>query len=306
MVEEETELREESVYYAGNNTPTRHLFGLKNEPYILKGRWMDGALGGPGSAKAKRDEVKRIQRMQLPVSVSWGEAIYVFGIIKRLKSSWESQAEIAWELEILIDDDADQLSEKTFEQKTPTDYSKRLRLVFDSMVESGSDTALKVPIQDALGLIVGALLQPIADLEAIANEMKSIKDGTIGQIRRFRAGLAMTRRAMGTFRGLFESTSPELALAFQDASAEVGLTARQAQTSRQITEAFAEIAEAERDARRAEVSKIRSVVTAQPGDTWESISVQVYGDASRAAELRSANDVGTSSPVPGETYVAPV
>ncbi len=70
--------------------------------------------------------------------------------------------------------------------------------------------------------------------------------------------------------------------------------------------ALAEIAEADRAAERAERGFIRGLHTAKTGETWESISNQEYGDASRVGDILAANAIEPGeAPTPGTTYIIP-
>lgn len=308
VVEEVVEVRQEPTRYGGVDAPTRHVFGLQREPLVLHGRWMDSALGGPGTARAQRNLVRDILKAQRPVLVTWGPVLAVEGLLSKLTCGWESQHECTWELEIEVDYNEDDTPVATIVARPVSDHVNQLIEIFGlakDAVEGDNGYGLKLPLQDNLALLLNAILQPIADLRALADELKSIKDGTIGQLRRLRAGINTLRQTFATFRGLFETASLAQALDVTSPDQEIRLQSKQAETGLAITEAFAVIAELDRQARRSEVQRIKLIVTGKPGDTWESLAVASYGDASRAKELRDTNDAGAEHPVPGETYIIP-
>ncbi|HMJ13671.1 MAG TPA: hypothetical protein VK524_19775, partial [Polyangiaceae bacterium] len=92
----------------------------------------------------------------------------------------------------------------------------------------------------------------------------------------------------------------------QNAGEQLQFWQSQSNFSRSVVQVLREVAAAQREATLAERGSIQGVITAQEGDSWESLARRAYRDASRAGDIRQANGVTDGSqPITGTAYIVP-
>lgn len=303
------ELRMTERRYAGNDDPTYHVFGFKYHDWELHGRWMDSA-GGPGFARAMVRNVKSFIADAQPISISWGDVRIVTGLVSSLEPEWESEADVAWKLTVKISRDQALGARPTIPTpRAAESYTNRITEAMSDLLAKLPDTpnTMKLGFVESLDSLVSFINAPSALLVSVANQMTDIERGTVAEIRRLEAGLAQYKTALSSLRETFESAPTDIALAFQDADDELQLMQSQSVFGKTMAEALAEAARADKATADVERSKIKAIYEAKKGDTWEQVSIQVYGTAARVKDILQANGIpGSSQPVAGTDYFLPV
>jgi len=302
MAENKVTARKTEHRYPGRTGVTRNVFGTGNEPVTLKGRFSDSKLGATGAAARKAAELEQFCADLQPIRVSWGPSVVWEGFISSVTIGRESSGEHTWELECEVDVRVDTKTVVVKAGKPPADYTAKILGYFDAITPPKSLT-FKASILDRLSEAVSAILSPLRALKDLADQLAALKTATLGEIRRFVAGLSILRDSLMSFRDTFASLPADVALEVAGVKDAVTFASWQASMDEAILAALGTIAEADRAASRAQISQIRGVITAQPGDTWESLSSQAFGDPSRAADIQRANDV--ERPVAGTDYIIP-
>lgn len=308
IVTDGIELRKYTRRYPGNDEPTNHIFGVKLKPWELSGRWMDSA-SGPGFAKAMETNMRSFVADAQRVGISWGRRKVVVGLITGFDAGSESETDVTWNLTIEIQRDVKLGARPDIPKPVPArTYTDRIVAAMNEPLED----VLELPptLQaDFLGFLDGlvALINaPGAALNDLADQLNTLKTGTIAAVRRFRAGIEQFRGGLFRLRTFYESAPSELALEFQDADRELELATSQAAYGKTMAQAMREVVKAQRDAARAQRSQIRAIYTANQGDTWEAVSIRVYGTAGRVADILEANGLtGGSQPQSGTSYILP-
>lgn len=307
VVDDEIEVREDEVYYGPDVPPTRHLFGTRHTPWEIKGRLSDW-YGGQGFAKAKDAECRLFVSEQQQVLVTWGDVLSVVGMVKRYKSGRESVGEITYEMTILVDQDnfLGRLP-KPETPKTPQTFVNRILLALTDL-----DGLPEIPptltgdIFDAVNGLISSINGVGAELNRAANQLDAFANAPFAALRRFRSGMAQLRTALWKLRETYDGLDRNVALESRNAEEGQLFWSAQGGLGKTMAQAMADIAAAERAATVAERGRIRGLVVAQTGDTWEKMAGRLYGDASRAGEIRDANGVSPGSPpTPGTAYLAP-
>jgi hypothetical protein len=307
IVEDEIEIRENEVRYGGDEPPTRHLFGAAFTPWELNGRFSDW-YGGQGFAKAKTEECRLFVSEQQQVLITWGETLSAVGLIRRFKPGRESVGEITWEMTILIDSDnyLGRLG-KAEPPATPQSFTNRILLALTDLDElTEIPPTLTGGIFDALNSIISSINGIGAELNRAADQLDAFANAPFAALRRFRSGMAQLRTSLWKLRETYDGLTRDVALESRNAEQGQLFWDRQGGLGATMAQALSDIAKAERAATVAERGRIRGMVTAQTGDTWEKLALRLYGDASRAGEIREANGVSPGSPpVPGTAYLVP-
>lgn len=303
------EVRESERRYPGCDTPTRFLYGVLWDDIELNGRWMD-SVGGRGFAKQQTELVFSFINDQQKVRISWGNTLSVTGLIKRLDPEWEGPADVAWKLRILVDSN-DSLKPTVgpiAKAKGPgTILNRMIELMSDSVTKSlSTPPILKPDFLSFLDELITFINGPAADILAISGSVSSFKDATFSELARLRGVLQQYRQGIQSFRSIYESAKVEAAIEYTRAEDEISLYRQQAAFGATMASALFQIAQADQAAARAQRSRIKAIATARPGDSWESISVRVYGSAGRAADIQEANAIPAGQqPQAGGTYIAP-
>lgn len=287
-------LRHAEVYYPGNPIPTRHVFGTKLEPWDLNGRFSD-RYGGVNYASDKVEFIKAFVADAQEVRIRWGTVLAVRGLIESFDPGRESTSEVEWKMIVLMNEDELQPRVNLFRDatETPSDLASRI----ESLMRGSLDAARKTPVTlrgdifDVIDSLVSAVNSATASLLAIADQVDSFEKASIGEVRRFRAGLAQARTAIIRLRVGYDNLQSGLAIQSDRAEDDIRFWSTQSGTSQSTLQALLALDDADRAAAIAERGKIRALYTGKTGDTWEGISIRVYGKADRAGDLRAANGI---------------
>lgn len=305
---EQLTLREAEVYYDGDAPVTRHLFGLRYEPITFSGRFSD-YRGGKGFARAKDIEVKRFVAEQQQLVVNWDDIVVVTGLLTHYKAERESEGEIAWELELKVDQD--HILPVRFKKPT-LPAPGHMQALIDATLALDK-LALKTPVTlkggplDLLESAISAVNEVSSSLNTAIDQLGSFQDATFTDLRRFTAGLQQFRTAMVKLFMLYDSFESSAALEYDDAAEAVRFWDVQSAWAESSIDALVAASDAEKAAAEAQRGLVLEIYTANDGDTWESIAASAYGSADRAGELREANSVPAGfAPVAGTDYVVPI
>lgn len=303
------EIREDTQYYSGLDAePVRHIFGARYEPIELEGRWMD-SWGGNDFALLQQTAAKRFVADQQDVQITWGEVLSYRGFIKRLSCKFESPHDIAWTMLILIDkDDNIEFRPDVPTPRSPSSYTNRILEVLAESLEDSVEIppTMKADLLTSLGSLISSVNSVSAELLRAADSLGTFEKNLFQQLGRFRAGLRQFRMAINRFKDVYESAQADAALESQNADAEVQLWKSQGAFSKSYAAALSEIVKADREAKRAQRGSIFTLSTAKEGDTWEMLARRVYGDATRADDIRDANGIAPGAfPEPGASYIMP-
>lgn len=309
VVEEESELREDSVYYAGNNVPTRHIFGLKDANQVLEGRLSD-AYGGKGFARAKRLEMKAFFREMQPCFVVWDDLIAVIALIKAVKFGLESGGSITYRIEVLVDEDqfnGDFSQLIVPEPKGPQDMTAQIQDALLDMNKLQNVPALKGSIFDSISSLIASVGAATSALNTIADQIDSFANAPFQLLNQLRAACDQFRTAITSLRQTYDDLTVHIALERQNSSDWQNFWDVQSAWAVSSLAAIQTAIALDKAAAIALQGSIKEIYVAQAGDTWDGISRAAYGSAGRAADIRNANGIAVgSSPVAGTSYMVPV
>ncbi|HEU4729974.1 MAG TPA: hypothetical protein VFT22_18885 [Kofleriaceae bacterium] len=309
IVTDAIEAREYTVYYDGNDEPTRHIFGNKFDDWELTGRFRDRA-GGVDYARQKTEYCKGFQADNQPVSITCGNQISARGFIKRFAPGRESFGEVTWSMTVLID--ADDFLPRSREKvdpslPAPAFFMNQIgALLADLPKVPRVPDSLRGSLFDSLDSLVSTVNSALAIPLNISLQIQSFEQAFIGDIRRMRAGIGQLKTALVNFRTVYESLQADLALQSIRAEEMLRFSELQSATATATARSLAILADMDIAAAKAERGKIKGMYEAKTGDTWESASMRIYGSADRANDLRSANGVPSGSPpIVGAVYQVP-
>lgn len=308
VVVPEQRLRESEVFLAGSDEPVVHIFGQRREPIKIHGRFRSRRLGGPGTAMLKHEEVKRFFSDKQVFRMTWEDIIDVHGLMTAYVPKIESEHEVEYEIEVKVMRDLlDPPPQQVVKPKPPGDLTKQILLAI-----AGKDLlpyeppTLKGSIVDLIDSLVSTLNSASAELVSASNDVDSFATGTITALKRFRAGLGQTAVAISNLRHTYDNLEAAVALENEDATQQQRFWDVQSAWASNANEAERLIAEAEREAAKAERGTLLALHEAGDSDTWESISIRWFQTPEHSRAIREANgvDVGVQ-PVPGTLYVVP-
>lgn len=312
VMKEKYVARINTVRYPGDKAePTRHLMGSHWDDFELQGRWMDKAMGGAGRANDTADEFIKLVQDQVPCQISWGNIVSYVGWLESVELSRESEHEIAWKINILVDF-------RPLSGRRPNQGSDK----FDSQIKKFVDEfnkfkataklskATQADWQPDLFDVLDGLVSTIASYTNIfltlANQIDNIKKATFSEMRRLRGAIHNIRTAQLQLLATLESTPSEELVFTQESYFMIQAQAYRMNTRVAIDNSLAILADLERLIDLEERGMVATSYTAKQGDTWESIAVTVYGDPTKFNKLRLANSIKYGEqPVPGRTYQVP-
>lgn len=306
------QLRQSSKRYPGNSgAPTRHLFGTNQKDIELNGRWMDKHLGDLGALSLKR-QLDAIIDEQQRVSVSWGDFLSYTGIIESLDVGWESQTECTWVMKVLVDvDDFDgQVFIPTPSTSPRGFYDDVLEFVsngFPSISHRLSNLdALTGELFDLLDDAISSVNSVSALLVHTLSTIESFESATFAELQRLRAGVHQFKTAVLIMQGTIESITIDTMLLDRQAEDDIAWLTFQMQAMAQTVHLLGRMAALSLAAEEAERGKFLREYTAKTDDSWESISIAVYGDANGADRIRKANGIKYGdAPLAGMIYQIP-
>lgn len=309
VVEDESELREDTVYYAGNNVPTHHIFGTKEANQVLEGRLSD-SYGGQGFARKKRTEMKAFFLETQPCRVVWDDLVATIAIIKAIKFGIESGGSIPYRLELLISQDQfnSDFSQFVPEPKGPQDFTAQIQAAMLDKDKLAKVPGLKGSIFDSISSLISSVAAATSELNTIAGQIDSFANAPFQLLNQLRAACDQFRTAVTALRQTYDDLTVHIALERQNSSDWQNFWDVQSAWTVSSLDAIRQAIAMDRAAATAQQDSIKEIYTAQVGDTWDGISRSAFsGSADRAADIRAANGIADgSNPVPGTSYMVPV
>ncbi len=314
-------VRQNVTRYPGSNSrPTRHILGSHREDQELTGRWQDNKLGA-GRAQSLVLEFEKFVAAQVQCRISWGDINHWTGIIESIETSWESATQVAWTLHIGIDRKEDgQFIRKTRNEQLP-DF--KLDEPISNLVNNLKNLSLSLPdwspdLLDGIDDAIAALNAPSAILNKFVNGVDRLADTVTADLNRARMSMNQIQTALVTLDnvlgGALLISDPEsngggfgndLALVARRADSDLKFLAARADAILEITYLKAIIADLIRTANVSQVGQTVTTFQARSGDSWESISIAVFGSPARANDIRKANAAKEPLPIPGKIYSIP-
>ena len=319
IFEEELSLRKTRTRYGGSDVPTTHIFGGQSEPFELHGRFDDRHAGGPGSAKKKKVEVKNFWDDKQRIRIAWGDVAAWIGYLDKVRFGSEAEHAIVWKMTFEIDVDLDLPNERQlnrYQLTSPSDYMKGIGK-YGKFVDQLKAEAFQVPLTSLIASLSQFVTDTISDLLStytsafgvlsdLSDTVTSFENAIIGDLRRIRAAGSQLSSAMLKIQDAFAQFVDDQALTHQTGNTALIYQTTLANAEDDLRESLALLADMDRAAELAERGRVDTMYTAQDGDTWETISRQVYGNMSLAQVIKDANGIrGGQLPNPGQSYHIP-
>lgn len=324
VVTDKIEVRENTVYYAGSQKPTRHIFGVRYEPWELNGRigdrnstssMPDKIPQGPGYAKAMVDYIKRFVSDQQPVTAQWGDILSAQAFIKSFTPEREAEYEVPYRMVVLVD--TDESTPKPVQRlNSPRTARDSVQAALGALLQSlpiNTLRALNVPrdsykpsMLDQLDTLVATFNGAIATVISVVGSIESIEKALSSDLRRLRAGIGQLRTAAISLLNLYESFQIDAAIIRRSWTTDVDWMGGRADSDVSLVAALAALEDTNKRAEIAERGQAFSSYVAKFGDSWESIAQSTLGGVDKADKIRQANGItyGTQ-PQPGRSYKIP-
>ncbi len=308
VVETDTELRTDRVYYSGNDIPTRHLFGAKDKNRVIEGRLKD-SYGGKDFARLKKREIEEFFRGQQLCKVKWDDLVSFIGMVVGLKIGIESGACITYRIEVEVDsDDIVRNFQQIVAPRGPGEMDAQLRAALTNIDKLTKVPGMRGSIFDSISSLIGVVGTATSALNDITSQIDSFANAPFQLANQLRAALGQFRTAGTALRQTYDDLQAHIAIENDNANNWLDLWDVQAAWAASSLEAIRLAIEMERALAIAQQSQIKAIYTAREGDTWDQISrVSYNGSADRAGDIREFNGVtGGSNPVPGTDYMVPI
>jgi len=317
VVTDELTVRQQESHYGGKGPPSRLVFGTKQEPWRLRGRFMDRELGRGGAAIEARNW-KAFVNDTRPVAVMWGDLLAFRGLITKIILGYESDAEITWELHVAIDQDQ-WLPKQAARQRrqTPRQMVDDLEEFLQSWLIDlptapkgpnlfGQLAAFKEDLLDSLDNIVSAVNTPVAALSKAVEEVDAFSSASASSLGRLRAGANQATTAVLELDEMLGGTDPSAVLFMRTADTDIAWQSYKSEADVTATDILALLADFDRQAEIAQRGSAANSITALADDTWEAIATRAGGGPEDGDRIRDANGVRFGErPVSGRTYVIP-
>lgn len=328
VVTDSVEVREETIYYAGSDKPTRHIYGVAYENWSLQGRIGDrnpvgsnGIAPGTGYAKALIDYIKRFVADQQPVTVQWGNIVSATAFIRKFTPRREAEYEAEYLLEIRIDSDetsptsrVNVLSSRRSPRDAAASAAAELRGLSAKVTTNLSpadpnasyNAVVRPGILEGLENAVASVNNAVANVLAVTQTIDSVEKAVVGDLKRLRAGIAQLKTAALSLQNTYESMQLDLVAQRRTFLSDWSIQAGRADSDLSLVRALGTLEELDKRAEIAERGRAFTSYVAKYGDTWESIATALLGGPDRADTIRQANGITAGTlPVPGRSYKIP-
>jgi hypothetical protein len=337
VVEEELELRASVTYYPGNDEPDRHVFGTKQTPITLTGRFMDSRIGRKGEAQAKWDEMSSFVKDQVMVHAQWGGIYAATGLLTKCKRGAESDAEFTWSLTLdvntddtkpilgpipaLVDagDQVKQIADKVrrlnvFASSIPADvnyqpgFLQGIGTLLNKInsLATGYETTLLGIGQTNITSIQNILNTPSASLKTFAESVDNFTSAVSSNVAHFRAIVSQMQQSCDQLQVTLSSAENDPAIVAARGPSQNVWGLGRAEAEESLLEVMAIIAVLDLTAEIVQRGQPHKIVNSDQGQTWESLARIHLGTASKADDLRKANGaVGGGQPLTGQVIHIP-
>lgn len=328
--------RVQTVRYPGALSPTRHLLGWHWEDFELNGRWMTRLMPTDATANEMADSIIKLVQDGRRCRISWGNIVSYVGIIEKIELARESPDEIAWKMKFLVDyrPELKWKFQQTDRVDISTEKDKLIEQFNGAWIRFGSKELEKtIPDwnPDFFDQIDG-LFSNINGLSAnfvnLVNQFDNLASATKTELSRALATIHQMRTAVATLSetlstlpmGISSTVSQNTniqaapgirpdALDFlftRDADSDTNFQGWYTQSTIARDEVLTVLADIERTILIQKLGQALRSYTARDGDTWESISILMFGLPDKAESIRLLNGVrGGELPVSGQTYKIP-
>lgn len=317
VVAPQTTVRQSETYYPGNDTPSRYLFGTKQEPFELEGTFRDQS-GGVGYALRMTQFAESFVADKQQCQITWfengGPVLAYLGTIEWWKPSYKSQAHIEWKCSVLVDENLN-LAKQEAKQPDPVPFPDRLAAIKNSLQSTLSETrtgesvthfppSLDFGLGEFLDSVTNLVATPLAALNSLANQLADMSKATMGSIKRAQASVHQLKTAVLNMQQTFASLKRDTSVVSDNANEDVDFFTMQTGFVAACGNILKQANDWKRDLEKAEHGMIGGMVTAANNDTWELIAARSLGDAGRAPDIQAMNGE-SGAPVPGTTYLLP-
>lgn len=318
VVSDKVTVRQSTIYYAGATKPTRHIYGVKYEPWELQGRIGDRnpvssnpsqMPAGTGYTKALVDYVKKFVSDQQPVRVAWGDILSAEAFIEVFDPRREAEYEVEYSMTVLID--ADETSPTVVQalnsRRSTKDAVAQAVAALNALPKKLPSTdTIKPSLLDSLDNIVSTFTAATGQLVNVANSIDNIEKAIATDLKRLRAAIGQVKTAALSLQNTIAAVSIDAATIRRSWTADVDWTATRAQSDVALVQALSQLEVVNKQAELAERGKPNSSYVAKLGDTWELIAQNTLGSADKADSIRAANGVRYGQqPEPGRAYKIP-
>lgn len=298
--------RVQTTRYPGSDKQTRHAFGTNWEPIELKGRWMTKAGGAKAQdfAQAWVEFIKDERTFRL----SWGSILSWTAFMEEIELAHESEHEIAWRMKIHLDQRDDSA------RRSPSTILLAVKIADNiAFIQSWVNTAIAQKVQDfpemspdffdTLNNLASTLSFPSRVLANLAGELDSFEKKSFATLQHFRGAVSQMRTAFSQMREVVVNAQVDEAILVRTAESDLKWVTFQSELDDGAVDILENLSQLDRAAELQQRSEVDKFVTAQEGDSWESISTRATGSPVKANDIRSLNGVRYGEkPVPGESY----
>ncbi len=305
-------IRQRTTRYPGNSgPPTRHVMGITHSDFDLNGRFRDRDLG-PGGALRKKDEVTFFVADQELCDISWGDLIHVTGMITEFDPGIEGPGEIEWKMKILVDQDNRHLAPPgnltTIHRSIP-DFGAKLASTAE-LLSTGLTSPDAVGFQsnlfDYIDDYVSVVTGTVGQLVQYSALIGDLEQGFSDEANRLIAGCHQAKSAILNLTNALTSLDQEALFVRDSAEDEIRFKAMACNFYTNADISLALLSDIENTATASVKSNKTLTYKVSDGDTFESISTNIYGGPGNANDIRRANKIkfGTK-PKAGQTLIIP-
>lgn len=313
IMEEAIKLRQVATRYPGNSgPPTRHVFGHNwtDEGMTLTGRWMNRKLEGKATAESLVEDWQAFIADEQKVQLKWGDLLEFTGIVEGIKVGWESSTEVVWTISFLIDTKVSIGSITRPPRAAPTRTPDRMILDLNAGLLNIAQVQIQGDYQpdffDTLDNLTGILAGAIGTLVGLSNQLAALEKQTFSALQRIRLAIGEVRTAALIFGDTVDSSIIDTQMFTRQSVSDIRWFEFRQETAFELSVMADILAELDRNVELVLRGQNARSYQAIMGDTWESISSNMYGGVSRANDIRAANGItGSMQPVPGATYRIP-
>lgn len=298
--------RVQTTRYPGSDKPTRHAFGTNWEPIELKGRWMTkaGNIKAQDFAQAWVEFLKDERTFRL----AWGSILSWTGFMEELELAHEDEHNIAWRMKIQLDQREDSA------KRVSSTVLLSIQIVDNiNSISSWIKRAVISPVQDfpemspdffdQLNNLASELNKPAAYVAKLAGDLDSFEKKSFSTLQHFRGAVSQMRTAFATMREVVVNAKVDQAILVRTAESDLKWVTFQSEFDDGAVDILDNLSQLDRAAELQQRSEVDKFITAQEGDTWESISTRATGSPVKANDIRSLNGILYGSrPVPGDSY----
>jgi hypothetical protein len=311
VVEEELELRASVTYYPGNDEPDRHVFGTKQTPITLTGRFMDSRIGVVGGAQAKWDEMSAFVKDQIMVHAQWGGIYASTGLLTKCKRGAESDDEFTWSLTMEVNtDDTKPIKGPTQAPVNTSDQVDQIVLLVAKANVFANDIPEDIEFQptflDSIHNLLSNINAITGTFKGFAESVDNFVSELSSDVAHFRAAINQCSQACTQLQITLSSAENDPAVVAARGPSQNTWGRNRAEAEESLLEVLAVLAVIDVTAELVLKGTPSTTYTANNGDTWESIARSQLGSAGLADQLRSSNGaIYGTQPIAGQVIHIP-